>query len=420
MSITSIKIKHKNFDVDKIRADFPILKIKSNNNPLIFFDNGASSQKPKIVLDKIMEIYETKYANIHRGIYQLSQKATEAYEESRKKVQKFLNVELEKEIIFVRGATEGINLVAESFGFNNFKKNDEIILSQMEHHSNIVPWQVLTKETGAELRYVDIDDNGELMLEQLDEHLATGKVKLVAVSHVSNVLGTITDIQKIIKKCKDVGAKILVDGAQAVPHMKVDIGNLGCDFYAFSAHKMLGPTGVGVLWARKELLENMKPFQSGGDMIREVHKQETTWNDLPYKFEAGTPNVADVICFAAAIDYLTEIGMDNVRNHEIELTKYALEKMSKVKGLVIYGPSDTKKQGGVISFNFKDVHPHDVATIIDKNGVAIRSGHHCAQVLMEKLDVAATNRASFYIYNTKEEVDTLIDSLEQVAKVFKL
>ena len=258
------------------------------------------------------------------------------------------------------------------------------------------------------------------MLEQLDEYLATGNVKLVAISHVSNVLGTITDIEKVIGKCKKAGVKILVDGAQAVPHMKVDITNLGCDFYAFSAHKMLGPTGVGVLWAHKEILESMRPFQGGGDMIREVHKQETTWNDLPYKFEAGTPNVADVICFSAAIDYLAKIGMDNVRNHEIELTKYALEKMSQVKGLTIYGPKDPQKASGVISFNFNDVHPHDVATIIDKNGVAIRSGHHCAQVLMEKLNVAATNRASFYIYTTKNEVDTLIDSLEQVAEVFKL
>ena len=407
------------FNLENIREDFPILDQEINGSPLTYFDNAASTQKPKAVINAIKNYYEHDHANVHRGVHSLSVRATELYEESRKKIAQFINANSPNEIIFTRGTTESINILASGLS-GLVKQGDEILISTMEHHSNIVPWQVLTQETGAELRYVDIDNNGELMLEQLDEHLATGKVKLVAVSHVSNVLGTITDIQKVIKKCKDAGAKILIDGAQAVPHMKVDIGNLGCDFYAFSAHKMLGPTGVGVLWARKELLENMKPFQCGGDMIREVHKQETTWNDLPYKFEAGTPNVADVICFAAAIDYLTEIGMDNVRNHEIELTKYALEKMSKVKGLVIYGPNDTKKQGGVISFNFKDVHPHDVATIIDKNGVAIRSGHHCAQVLMDKLDVAATNRASFYIYNTKEEVDTLIDSLEQVAKVFKL
>ena len=403
------------------RSDFPVLERRvRDDKALVYLDNAATTQKPIQVIDAITDYYKNHNSNIHRAVHALAEESTEAFEVTRSKIAKFLNVSHSEEIIFVRGTTEAINLVAYAWGRDNVQKGDIVVTTEYEHHSNIVPWQVLTQETGAELRYVDIDNNGELMLEQLDDHLATGKVKLVAVSHVSNVLGTITDIQKVIKKCKDAGAKILVDGAQAVPHMKVDIGNLGCDFYAFSAHKMLGPTGVGVLWARKELLENMKPFQGGGDMIREVHKQETTWNDLPYKFEAGTPNVADVICFAAAIDYLTEIGMDNVRNHEIELTGYALEKMSKVNGLVIYGPCDTKKQGCVISFNFKDVHPHDVATIIDKNGVAIRSGHHCAQVLMEKLDVAATNRASFYIYNTKEEVDVLIDSLEQVAKVFKL
>jgi cysteine desulfurase/selenocysteine lyase len=350
----------------------------------------------------------------------LAEESTEAFEVTRDKIAKFLNIANKEEVIFVRGTTEAINLVAYAWGRDNVKKGDIVVTTEYEHHSNIVPWQLLTQETGAELKYIDIDDNGELIIEQLDEYLATGRVKLVACSHVSNVLGTITDVNGIISKCKKAGAKILIDGAQAVPHMKVDIGNLGCDFYAFSAHKMLGPTGVGVLWARKELLEKMRPFQSGGDMIREVHKYETTWNDLPYKFEAGTPNVADVICFSAAIDYLVKIGMDNVRNHEIELIKYALEKMSKVKDIVIYGPKDPNKQGGVISFNFKDVHPHDVATIVDKNGIAIRSGHHCAQVLMEKLNVAATNRASFYIYTTKQEIDALIDSLEEVAKVFKL
>ena len=377
------------------RSDFPVLERKvRDDKQLVYLDNGATTQKPIQVIDAITDYYKNHNSNIHRAVHGLAEESREAFEVTRTKVAKFLNVEKSEEIIFVKGTTEAINLVAYSWGRDNVQKGDIVVTTEYEHHSNIVPWQLLTQETGAELRYVDIDDNGELMLEQLDEHLATGRVKLVAVSHVSNVLGTITDIQKVIKKCKDEGAKILVDGAQSVPHMKVDIGNLGCDFYAFSAHKMLGPTGVGVLWAQKELLENMKPFQGGGDMIREVHKQETTWNDLPYKFEAGTPNVADVICFAAAIDYLTKIGMDNVRNHEIELTKYALEKMSQVKGLIIYGPKDTEKQGGVISFNFKDVHPHDVATIIDKNGVAIRSGHHCAQVLMEKLEVAATSSFS--------------------------
>ena len=409
------------FSIEEIRGDFPVLSRRvRDDKKLVYLDNAATTQKPNQVIDAITEYYQNHNSNIHRAVHALAEESTEAFEVTRDKIAKFLNIQNREEIVFVKGTTEAINLVAYAWGRDNVKKGDIVVTTEYEHHSNIVPWQLLREETGAKLEYIDIDENGELKLEQLDEYLATGNVKLVAISHVSNVLGTITDVQKVIKKCKDAGAKILVDGAQAVPHMKVDIASLGCDFYAFSAHKMLGPTGVGVLWARKELLENMRPFQGGGDMIREVHKYETTWNDLPYKFEAGTPNVADVICFAAAIDYLTKIGMDNVRNHEIDLTKYALEKMSKVKGLTIYGPKDPQKASGVISFNFNDVHPHDVATIIDKNGVAIRSGHHCAQVLMVKLNVAATNRASFYIYTTKEEVDTLIDSLEQVAEVFKL
>ena len=409
------------YSLEEIRKDFPVLNRRvRDDKKLVYLDNAATTQKPNQVIDAITDYYQNHNSNIHRAVHALAEESTEAFEVTRDKIAKFLNIQNREEIIFVKGTTEAINLVAYSWGKDNVQKGDIVVTTEYEHHSNIVPWQLLTQETGAELKYIDIDDNGELILEQLDEYLSTGKVKLVAISHVSNVLGTISDIHNVIKKCKNVGAKVLVDGAQAVPHMKVDIASLGCDFYAFSAHKMLGPTGVGVLWARKELLENMRPFQGGGDMIREVHKHETTWNDLPYKFEAGTPNVADVICFAAAIDYLTKIGMDNVRSHETELTKYALEKMSKVKGLTIYGPKDPQKASGVISFNFNDVHPHDVATIIDKNGVAIRSGHHCAQVLMEKLNVAATNRASFYIYTTKEEVDTLIDSLEQVAEVFKL
>ena len=409
------------YSLEEIRNDFPVLNRRvRDDKKLVYLDNAATTQKPNQVIDAITDYYQNHNSNIHRAVHALAEESTEAFEVTRDKIAKFLNIQNREEIVFVKGTTEAINLVAYAWGRDNVKKEDIVVTTEYEHHSNIVPWQLLTQETGAELKYIDIDDNGELMLEQLDEYLATGNVKLVAISHVSNVLGTITDIEKVIGKCKKAGVKILVDGAQAVPHMKVDITNLGCDFYAFSAHKMLGPTGVGVLWAHKEILESMRPFQGGGDMIREVNKQETTWNDLPYKFEAGTPNVADVICFSAAIDYLAKIGMDNVRNHEIELTKYALEKMSQVKGLTIYGPKDPQKASGVISFNFNDVHPHDVATIIDKNGVAIRSGHHCAQVLMEKLNVAATNRASFYIYTTKNEVDTLIDSLEQVAEVFKL
>ncbi|MDP3780932.1 MAG: cysteine desulfurase [Nitrosopumilaceae archaeon] len=407
--------------LETIRKDFPILQRKVRENKLlVYLDNASTSQKPIQVIDAINDYYKNQNANIHRAVYALAEEATEAYENTRTKIAKFLNVQKREEIIFVRGTTEAINLVAYSWGRQNVNKGDIIVTTEYEHHSNIVPWQLLTKERGAKLEYIGVDDNGELILDQLDSYLETGKVKLVTFSQMSNVLGTITNTDEIIKRCKKVGVKTLIDGAQSVPHMKVDLSKLECDFFAFSAHKMLGPTGVGVLWVRKEVLETMQPFHGGGDMIREVHKYETTWNDLPYKFEAGTPNIADVIGFSAAIDYLNKIGMDNIRNHEIELTKYALDKMSKVKGITIYGPKDIAKRGGVISFNFHDVHPHDVATIIDKDGVAVRSGHHCAQVLMERLDVAATNRASFYVYNTKQEIDALIGSLNKVAELFKL
>ena len=312
------------YSLDSIRNDFPVLERKvRDNKTLVYLDNAATTQKPIQVIDAITDYYKNHNSNIHRAVHALAEESTEAFEVTRSKVAKFLNVANSDEIIFVRGTTEAINLVAYAWGRDNVQKGDIVVTTEYEHHSNIVPWQILTQETGAELRYIDIDKNGELMLEQLDEHLATGRVKLVAVSHVSNVLGTITDVKEIIKKCKNAGVKILIDGAQAVPHMKVDIGDLDCDFYAFSAHKMLGPTGVGVLWARKELLEKMRPSQCGGDMISEVHKYETTYYDLPYKFEAVTPNVADVICLSAAIDYLTTIGMNKVRNHEIELTAYA-------------------------------------------------------------------------------------------------
>jgi cysteine desulfurase/selenocysteine lyase len=391
-----------------------------NNKPLVYLDNAATTQKPIQVINAITDFYTNHNSNIHRAVHALAEEATEAYEMTRDKVAQFLNIKDRQEIVFVRGTTEAINLVAYAWGRQNIGEGDIIVTTEYEHHSNIVPWQLLTQEKRAKLEYVGVDDDGQLVLDQLDSYLATGRVKLVAVSHMSNVLGTISDIPEIIRRCKKAGAKILVDGAQSVPHMKVDVDGLGCDFFAFSAHKMLGPTGVGVLWAKKELLEQMVPFHGGGDMIREVHKYETTWNDLPYKFEAGTPNIADVIGFAAAIDYLNNLGMDYVRQHEVELTKYALEKLSAIKGIKIYGTKDLSKRGGVISFNFADIHPHDLATIIDEDGIAIRSGHHCAQVLMERLDVAATSRASFYIYNTKEEVDALINSLSRAARLFKI
>ncbi len=406
---------------ENLRKDFPILgRTVRDNKTLVYLDNASTTQKPNQVIDAITDYYRNHNANIHRAVYALAEEATELYEAARDKIAHFINIKNREEIIFVRGTTEAINLVAYAWGRANVKKDDIIVTTEYEHHSNIVPWQLLTQEKGAKLEYIGMDDKGELILEDLDKYLATGKVKLVTFSLMSNVLGTITDAEKIVSKCKRAGVLTLIDGAQAVPHMPVNIEKLGCDFFAFSGHKMLGPTGIGILWVRKEVLQTMNPFHGGGDMIREVHKYETTWNDLPYKFEAGTPNIADVVGFGAAIDYLTKLGMDNIREHEIELTKYALEKLSQVKGLTIYGTKDISKRGGVISFNFADVHPHDVAQIIDEEGIAIRSGHHCAQVLMERLNVAATSRASFYIYNTKEEVDALITSLNKVARIFKL
>ena len=408
-------------NIENIRRDFPILQRKVHNNiPLVYFDNAATTQKPIQVIDSIHHYYLNYNSNIHRAVHQLAEEATAAYELTRDKVAKFINVKSREELVFVRGTTEAINLVAYSWGRQNVQKGDIVVTTEYEHHSNIVPWQLLIKEKEAKLEYIGVDDNGELILDQLDGYLDTGRVKLVTFSHMSNVLGTITNAEEIIKRCHKKGVKVLVDAAQSVPHMKVDVQKLDCDFFAFSAHKMLGPTGVGVLWARKEILENMQPFNSGGDMIREVHKYETSWNDLPYKFEAGTPNIADVIGFSAAIDYLENIGMDKVREHEIELTKYALDKISAIKGIKLYGTPDMKKRGGVISFNLGDIHPHDLATIIDEDGVAIRSGHHCAQVLMERLDVSATSRASFYIYNTKEEVDVFIRSLNRARELFRI
>ena len=423
VTTTTTTTTTQNLSVDNIRKDFPILaRTVHNGKPLVYLDNASTTQKPNAVIDAITDYYRNYNANTHRAVYALAEEATNAYENARDKIAKFIGVDDRTEIVFVRGTTEAINLVAHSWGRANIQKGDIIVTTEYEHHSNIVPWQLVVQERGAKLEYVRITDDGELVLDDLDKHLATGKVKLVVFSLMSNVLGTISDADTIIKKCKSVDKNILtlVDGAQAVPHMKVDLSRLGCDFFAFSGHKMLGPTGIGVLWVRKHVLESMGPFHGGGDMIREVHKYESTWNDLPYKFEAGTPNIADVIGLGAAVDYLSKIGMDNIRAHEIDITRYALDKMLCVPGLRIYGPRDPSKRGGVISFNFADVHPHDVAQIIDSEGIAVRSGHHCAQVLMERLSVAATSRASFYIYNTKDEVDALVASLSKVARLFKL
>ena len=404
-----------------IRHDFPILeRTVRGGRPLVYLDNAATTQKPNQVVDTISDYYRNHNANTHRAVYALAEEATELFESARDKVARFINASDRSEIVFVRGTTEAINLVAYAWGRTNVGEGDVVVTTEYEHHSNIVPWQLLVQEKGASLQYIPVDDEGCLVLEKLDEILAAGRTKLVAFSLMSNVLGTITDVEAVISRCRSAGVPTLVDGAQAVPHMMVDVESLGCDFFAFSGHKMMGPTGVGVLWARRQTLERMKPFHGGGDMIREVHKYESTWNDLPHKFEAGTPNIADVVGLGAAVDYLESLGMDNVRRHEKELTVYALDRMAAVPGLTLYGPRDPEKRGGVISFNFADVHPHDVAYIMDEQGIAIRSGHHCAQVLMERLDVAATSRASFYVYNTKEDVDALVGALSKVAEVFKL
>ncbi|ABK77973.1 cysteine desulfurase/selenocysteine lyase [Cenarchaeum symbiosum A] len=409
------------YPIEEIRADFPILsRTVRGGKPLVYLDNASTTQKPVQVISAIDDYYRNHNANIHRAVYELAEEATGAYEAARDKVARFINSPSREEVIFVRGTTEAINLVAYSWGRANVGPGDIIVTTEYEHHSNIVPWQLLAKEKGAELAYIDIDEKGELLLEQLDEHLETGRVKLVTFSLMSNVLGTISDVQGIASRCKAAGVPVLIDGAQAAPHMRVDVQALGCDFFAFSGHKMLAPTGIGALWVRREILEKMGPFHGGGDMIREVHKFETTWNDLPYKFEAGTPNIADTVGFGAAIDYLEGLGMEDVRRHEKSITEYALKRMAGVKGMTIYGTDEISRRGGVISFNFADVHPHDVAQIVDGEGVAIRSGHHCAQVLMEKLCVPATNRASFYVYNTREDVDALVTSLDKVARLFKL
>jgi len=408
-------------DVSKIRQDFPILKRKINGNKtLVYLDNAATTQKPMSVINAICNYYMNYNSNIHRAVHQLAEEATLEYEKTREKVARFINARSTDEIIFTRNATEAINLISYSWARTNIRKDDKVVLTEIEHHSNIVPWQILSLEKGSILEYVGIDDNGYLNMEDYKRHLQSNKVKLISVSHMSNVLGTIVPINEIIKMAHDQSVPVLVDGAQSVPHMPVDVQDMDCDFMAFSAHKMLGPTGVGVLYVKREILNEMPPFIGGGDMIKEVHKNETKYNDLPHKFEGGTPNIADVIGFGAAIDYLNKIGMDKVREHEMDVTNYAIEAIAGVKGVSIYGPSNSNHRGGVVSFNIGDIHPHDLATIMNDHGIAIRSGHHCAQVLMERLDVAATSRTSFYIYNTKEEVDTFINALDKARRLFRI
>ena len=403
----------------ELRNDFPIFKKKINGKDLVYLDNASTTQKPYSVIESITDFYSNYNSNIHRAVYQLAEEATELYENSRDKIANFINVRPE-EIIFTRNTTESINLIAHSWARSNLKRDDVIAITEIEHHSNIVPWQILCQEIGTRLEYVGIDESGFLDVEYLIELISSKKVKLVSISHMSNVLGTIVPIERIIKTAHQYDIPVIVDGAQSVPHMPVDVKKLDCDFLVFSAHKMLGPTGVGVLYAKKEFLEKMKPFIGGGDMIKEVFKFHTNYNEVPYKFEAGTPNIADVVGFGAAIEYLEKIGMENIRKHEISLTEYALESMQSLKYITIYGPTDSNFRGGVISFNIADIHPHDLATIMNDHGIAIRSGHHCAQVLMQRLDVPATSRASFYIYNTKEEIDKFVNAIKEAGRIFKI
>jgi len=403
----------------ELRNDFPIFRKKINGKDLVYLDNASTTQKPYTVIDSITDFYSNYNSNIHRAVYQLAEEATKMYEQSREKIANFINVRPE-EIIFTRNTTESINLIAHSWARLNLKKDDGVAITEIEHHSNIVPWQILSQEIGTRLEYVGIDENGFVDLEHMIELISSKKIKLVSLSHMSNVLGTIVPIERIIRIAHENGIPVIVDGAQSVPHMPVNVKNMDCDFLVFSAHKMLGPTGVGVLYAKKEHLEKMKPFLGGGDMIKEVFKFHTDYNEVPYKFEAGTPNIADVVGFGAAIEYLEKIGMENIRKHEIYLTDYALESMLSLKHVTIYGPRDPKARGGVISFNIADIHPHDLATIMNDHGIAIRSGHHCAQVLMQRLDVPATSRASFYIYNTKEEIDSFVNAIKEAGRIFKI
>ncbi len=404
-----------NFPVEKIRADFPILAEKIRNKPLVYFDNAATCQKPQAVIDSMVHLYSHDYANIHRGVHTLSLRSTDHFEGARTKVKDFINATSEKEIIFVRGATEAINLVAQTYGKANIKPSDEILITAMEHHSNIVPWQMLCEQTGAVLKVAPMNLLGELLFDEF-EKLISDKTKLVSVVHMSNALGTINPVKKIISAAHAKGIPVLLDGAQAIPHMTVDVQNLDCDFYVFSGHKLYGPTGVGALYGKQALLEAMPPYQGGGDMIRKVTFAETEYNVLPYKFEAGTPDIAGVIGLGAAINYLNAIGMDEIAAYEAELLAYATEKALQIKGLRIIGEAEHK--GAILSFVLDKIHPHDIGTMLDSLGIAIRAGHHCAMPVMDFYKVPATARASFAMYNTKEEIDVLMNGIESLIEVF--
>jgi cysteine desulfurase/selenocysteine lyase len=407
------------FDTQVIRQDFPILQQNVNGKPLTYLDSTASSQKPTLVIEAMNTYYREYNANVHRGIYQISEKASEAYETARKKVGRFINARSWREVIFTRNTTESINLVAYSWGQANICAGDVIISSEIEHHANLVPWQQLAARTGAVVKYIPVDEHGTLDMAAF-EAMLTPQVKLVTVTQMSNVLGTMPPVRAIIDQAHAVGALVLLDGAQSVPHQPTDVQNLDCDFLAFSGHKMLGPTGIGVLWARKEILAEMPPFLTGGDMIKRVTLDGCEWNDLPWKFEAGTPSIAEAIGLGYAIDYLNQLSMADVRQHEIELVTYALDQLSQVEGIRIYGPQDPLTRGGAIPFTLGDIHPHDVAAVLDGEGIAVRAGHHCAMPLHDKFGLAATTRASFYVYNTPAEVDRLMKGLEKVIELLAI
>jgi cysteine desulfurase/selenocysteine lyase len=400
-------------DAHKLRTDFPIFDQPSHGKPLAFLDSAASSQKPRQMLDAMRDFYETSYANVHRSVYELAERATKGLEDAREKVRAFINAPSAREIIFVRNATEAINLVAYSWGLNNLGPGDVVLVTELEHHSNFVPWQYVARRTGADFRMIPLDDAGELVLEDLDRF---GNVKVVAANAVSNSLGTINDTAKLASWAHDRGALVVCDGAQAAPHLKIDVQTLGADFLAVSGHKMCGPSGIGFLWGRSELLLSMEPFLLGGHMIRKVGEHETTWGDLPAKFEAGTSPMAEAVGLGAAIDYLEAIGLDAIEQHEHFLAGYALEQLGEIPGVELYGPPAARR-AGIVSFNVEGAHPHDVAQFLDLDGIAIRAGHHCCQPLMRKLGVTATNRASFYLYNTTEDVDRLATSIRRVKEM---
>jgi len=404
-------------DASRLRADFPIFEQEFHGKPLAYLDSAATSQKPRQVLDALRTFYETSYANVHRGVYELSERATAGYEGARQKVAAFVNAPSDREVVFTRNATEGLNLVAYAWGLVNLGPGDLVVVTELEHHSNFVPWQYMAKRTGAGFRMIPLDNQGELDLGELDVVARDGNVKVLACNLVSNSLGTINPVERISAWAHEQGAIAVIDAAQAAPHKAIDVQALGCDFLAFSSHKMCGPTSVGALWGRRELLEAMEPFNLGGHMIRAVRFEETTWGEVPAKFEAGTQPIAEAVGFGAAVDYLSAIGLDAVEQHEHELAAYALDQLGEIPGITVYGPP-AERRAGIVSFNVEGIHPHDVAQVLDLEGVAIRAGHHCCQPLMQKLGVAATNRASFYLYTLPDEIDRLVAGLHKAKKVF--